>query len=81
MPGLEDRAGSRIVAGVDGSPSPMSSLHGAIRQAALTGARSAATNMTDAGRGRQSCTQRARSRRGAFRRTRAARSVMHECRG
>jgi len=37
-PGQEHRAGPRIVAGVDGSPSSMSALRWAIRQAALTGA-------------------------------------------
>jgi nucleotide-binding universal stress UspA family protein len=38
MPGQEHDTGPRIVAGVDGSPSSMSALHWAIRQAALTGA-------------------------------------------
>ena len=38
MSGQEDRAGPRIVAGVDGSPSSLSALRWAIRQAALTGA-------------------------------------------
>ena len=37
-PAQEHRTGSRIVAGVDGSPSSMSALRWAIRQAALTGA-------------------------------------------
>ena len=37
-PGQERLAGPRIVAGVDGSPSSMSALRWAIRQAALTGA-------------------------------------------
>ena len=37
-PAQEHRAGPRIVAGVDGSPSSMSALRWAIRQAALTGA-------------------------------------------
>ena len=38
MPGQEHRTGRRIVAGTDGSPSSMSALRWAIRQAALTGA-------------------------------------------
>ena len=38
MPGQEHPSGPRIVAGVDGSPSSMSALRWAIRQAALTGA-------------------------------------------
>ena len=38
MPAQEHHTGSRIVAGVDGSPSSMSALRWAIRQAALTGA-------------------------------------------
>ncbi len=38
MPPQEYRAGSRIVAGVDGSPSSISALRWAIRQAGLTGA-------------------------------------------
>jgi nucleotide-binding universal stress UspA family protein len=38
MPGLEHPAGPRIVAGVDGSPSSVSALRWAIRQAGLTGA-------------------------------------------
>ena len=38
MPGQEHRAGTRIVAGVDGSPSSISALRWAIRQAGLTGA-------------------------------------------
>jgi len=38
MPGLENLTGPRIVAGVDGSPSSVSALRWAIRQAELTGA-------------------------------------------
>jgi len=38
MPASEHRTGSRIVAGVDGSPSSVSALRWAIRQAGLTGA-------------------------------------------
>ena len=38
MPGQEHRTGPRIVAGVDGSPSSVSALRWAIRQAGLTGA-------------------------------------------
>jgi nucleotide-binding universal stress UspA family protein len=38
MPGQEHPAGPRIVAGVDGSPSSISALRWAIRQAGLTGA-------------------------------------------
>ncbi|HEY6788940.1 MAG TPA: universal stress protein, partial [Trebonia sp.] len=38
MPGQEHHTGPRIVAGVDGSPSSMSALRWAVRQAALTGA-------------------------------------------
>ena len=38
MPGQEHRAEPRIVAAVDGSPSSMSALRWAIRQAGLTGA-------------------------------------------
>ena len=38
MPGQEHRAESRIVAGVDGSPSSLSALRWAVRQAGLTGA-------------------------------------------
>jgi nucleotide-binding universal stress UspA family protein len=38
MPALEHRTGSRIVAGIDGSPSSISALRWAIRQAGLTGA-------------------------------------------
>ena len=38
MPGQEDRTGPRIVSGVDGSPSSISALRWAIRQAGLTGA-------------------------------------------
>jgi nucleotide-binding universal stress UspA family protein len=38
MPGHEHRTSPRIVAGVDGSPSSMSALRWAIRQAGLTGA-------------------------------------------
>jgi nucleotide-binding universal stress UspA family protein len=38
MPGHEHRAGSRIVAGVDGSPSSVSALRWAVQQAGLTGA-------------------------------------------
>ncbi len=38
MPGQEHSAGRRIVAGVDGSPSSVSALRWAVRQAALTGA-------------------------------------------
>ena len=38
MPGQEQHAGSRIVAGVDGSPSSIIALRWAIRQAELTGA-------------------------------------------
>jgi len=38
MPGQEHHARPRIVAGVDGSPSSMSALGWAIRQAGLTGA-------------------------------------------
>jgi nucleotide-binding universal stress UspA family protein len=38
MSGQEHHTGSRIVAGVDGSPSSISALRWAIRQAALTGA-------------------------------------------
>jgi nucleotide-binding universal stress UspA family protein len=38
MPGQEHHTGPRIVAGVDGSPSSLSALRWAIRQAALTGA-------------------------------------------
>jgi nucleotide-binding universal stress UspA family protein len=38
MTGLEHCTGPRIVAGVDGSPSSMSALRWAIRQAGLTGA-------------------------------------------
>ena len=38
MPGQEHRTGRRIIAAVDGSPSSMSALRWAIRQATLTGA-------------------------------------------
>jgi nucleotide-binding universal stress UspA family protein len=38
MPAAEHRAGHRIVAGVDGSPSSLSALRWAVRQARLTGA-------------------------------------------
>ncbi len=38
MPALEHRTGPRIVAGIDGSPSSISALRWAIRQAGLTGA-------------------------------------------
>ena len=38
MPALEHHTGPRIVAGVDGSPSSMSALRWAVRQAGLTGA-------------------------------------------
>jgi nucleotide-binding universal stress UspA family protein len=38
MPGQKDHAGTRIVAGVDGSPSSLSALRWAVRQAGLTGA-------------------------------------------
>ena len=38
MPAPEHRTGPRIVAGVDGSPSSLSALRWAIRQAGLTGA-------------------------------------------
>jgi nucleotide-binding universal stress UspA family protein len=38
MPAQENPAGPRIVAGVDGSPSSLSALRWAIRQAGLTGA-------------------------------------------
>jgi nucleotide-binding universal stress UspA family protein len=38
MPAPEHRKGPRIVAGVDGSPSSLSALRWAIRQAGLTGA-------------------------------------------
>jgi nucleotide-binding universal stress UspA family protein len=38
MPGQEHSTGPRIVAGVDGSPSSVSALRWAIRQAGLTGA-------------------------------------------
>jgi nucleotide-binding universal stress UspA family protein len=38
MPASEHRTGSRIVAGVDGSPSSLSALRWAVRQAGLTGA-------------------------------------------
>jgi nucleotide-binding universal stress UspA family protein len=38
MPAVEHRAGARIVAGVDGSPSSLSALRWAVRQAELTGA-------------------------------------------
>ena len=38
MPGQEHGTGPRIVAGVDGSPSSVSALRWAIRQAGLTGA-------------------------------------------
>ena len=38
MPGQEHRTGPRIVAGIDGSPSSISALRWAIRQAGLTGA-------------------------------------------
>jgi nucleotide-binding universal stress UspA family protein len=38
MPELELRTGPRIVAGVDGSPSSLSALRWAVRQAGLTGA-------------------------------------------
>jgi nucleotide-binding universal stress UspA family protein len=38
MPGQEHRTGPRIVAGVDGSPSSISALRWAVRQAGLTGA-------------------------------------------
>ena len=38
MPEQEHRTGSRIVAGVDGSPSSLSALRWAVRQARLTGA-------------------------------------------
>jgi ABC-type bacteriocin/lantibiotic exporter with double-glycine peptidase domain len=38
MPRQEHRTGPRIVAGVDGSPSSLSALRWAIRQAGLTGA-------------------------------------------
>jgi nucleotide-binding universal stress UspA family protein len=38
MPAQEHRTGPRIVAGVDGSPSSLSALRWAVRQAGLTGA-------------------------------------------
>jgi nucleotide-binding universal stress UspA family protein len=38
MPALEHHTGLRIVAGIDGSPSSISALRWAIRQAGLTGA-------------------------------------------
>jgi nucleotide-binding universal stress UspA family protein len=38
MPALEHRTGHRIVVGADGSPSSLSALRWAIRQAGLTGA-------------------------------------------
>lgn len=38
MSGLEHRTGTRIVVGVDGSPSSLSALRWAVRQAGLTGA-------------------------------------------
>ena len=38
MPAPEHRTGPRIVTGVDGSPSSLSALRWAIRQAGLTGA-------------------------------------------
>jgi nucleotide-binding universal stress UspA family protein len=38
MPATEHRTGPRIVAGIDGSPSSISALRWAIRQAGLTGA-------------------------------------------
>jgi nucleotide-binding universal stress UspA family protein len=38
MPGTEQGAGPRVVAGVDGSPASISALRWAIQQAALTGA-------------------------------------------
>jgi nucleotide-binding universal stress UspA family protein len=38
MPGQEHHTGARIVTGVDGSPSSISALRWAIRQAGLTGA-------------------------------------------
>ena len=38
MPGQKHRTGPRIVAGVDGSPSSISALRWAVRQAGLTGA-------------------------------------------
>jgi nucleotide-binding universal stress UspA family protein len=38
MPATEHRIGPRIVAGIDGSPSSISALRWAIRQAGLTGA-------------------------------------------